>query len=281
MGRFTKLETGDGAQPEKDAEAGPFGLRARVRPKEITPATGMDYDLGHYQQQGDASFFSGDYKKALRHYSRAMEVDNSAVEPWIGQILSLLMMGQSREAVTWAMRATELFPEEPRLASLQGLALASTGARQRAIACSDFAMGCPGPHAQGAFVWAIRGQILSRADNPNAAFCLDKAREVRQPGDWKVMALIGGFLMGEKKWARALEFLKPAVEANPGNAWLWKLVGIANENLAFTQRAMEAYMAALDIDPNDREAQSLLVRLSQVPLPVRLWRRLFGRKKSS
>jgi len=272
MGRFSKLETGAGASPEKDPDEGPFGLRTRVRPKEQQPDTSADYDQGHYQAEGNKHFYSGDYQKAMRAYSRAMQVDHSAIEPWVGQILSLIKMKQYREAAMWSIRGTELFPEDARLASLQGLSLALTGARQRAIACSDFAMGRP--NGATAFTWAIRGQILSHAENPNAPFCFEKVLETRDPGDWQILALVGDFLLTERKWARGLEFLKMAVQINSGNAWLWKRVGYANEHLAFTQPALEAYRSALEINPNDKEASASIARLAATSLPTRLWRRL-------
>lgn len=275
MGRFSKLETGAGSQPERDPDEGPMGLRSRVRPSVAAEdATGPDYDQGHYQAEGDRLFYSGDFKMALRAYSRAMQVDNSAVDPWIGQILSLVKMKQHREAAMWAMRAMELFPQEPRLASLQGVTMALTGARQRAIACSDFAMARAGN--ADAFTWAMRGQILSYCENPNAAFCFDKVMETRERNDWRILALVGDFLLTQRKWARGLEFLRPAVEINSSNGWLWKRLGYASEQLGLTQPALEAYRAALEINMSDREAQESLRRMGSVPLPVRLWRRLRG-----
>lgn len=276
MGRFSKLETGAGAESEKDSEKGPFGLRTKVRNKpQADSSAGPDYDQGHYQAEGDKFFFNGEYEKSLRAYSRAMQVDHSAIEPWIGQVLALINMKQYREATMWAMRAVELFPEDANLSSLQGLTLALTGARQRAISCSDFAMARPGGGC--AFTWAMRGQILSHADNPNAAFCFDKVEETRNPEDWRILMIVGDFLVNEKKYARGLQFLRKAVENTSGNAWLWKRIGFANEHLGFTQPALEAYTTALDINPNDRQAQEHLKRLASVPLPVRIWRRFFRR----
>ena len=275
MGRFSKLETDAAGSPLEDPGEGAYGLRARVRPKAAAEESGEpDYDQGHYLAEGDRLFYTGEFQKSIRAYSRAMQVDHSTVEPWIGQVLALIRLKQSREAAMWAMRAMELFPEEPRLASLQGLTLALSGSRQRAIACSDFAMSRPG--GGSAFTWAVRGQILSHSENSNAGFCFQKVMETRDPADWKILAQVGGFLLSEKKWAKALEFLSPAVQMNPSNPWLWKQVGIANEHLGFTQPAMEAYGAALEINRNDREASEHIKRLTSVPLPVRLWRRFKG-----
>lgn len=275
MGRFSKLETGGGASPDDGPDEGASGLRTRVRNKPGAPArTGIDYDQGHYVAEGDRFLYSGDYQKALRAYSRAMQVDHSAIEPWVGQVIALVRQGQAREAAMWAMRAVELFPQDPRLLSLQGLTLALNGSRQRAISCSDFAMSQPG--GGSAFAWMVRGQILAISDNANAAFCFDKVMETREPGDWRILALTGEFLLEQKKWARALEFLRPATEANPSNGWLWKRLGFANERLGLSQPAMQAYRAAAELNPNDRDAHASVQRLGSIPLPVRIWRRMTG-----
>lgn len=279
MGRFSKLETGAGEGPEKEPGEGPFGLhlKPRRRGSDEDTGTSVDYDQGHYLAEGHKYFYSGDYQKAMRAYSRAMQVDHSAIDPWVGQVLSLIMLKQNREAAMWALRGTELFPEDARLVSLQGLTLALTGARQRAISCSDFAMSRP--NGGTPFAWAMRGQILSLCENPNAGFCLQKVEETRDPGDWQILATVGEFLLAQRKWARAIDFLRPAVEIQPGNGWLWKRLGLAYEHLAFTQKAMNAYNCALEINPNDKEATECIRRLTSVPITQRIWRR-FQRGKA-
>lgn len=267
MGRFRKLETGTPAAPAAGDDP---GTGRKSDGGHWTP----DYDQGHYLAEADRLFYSGEYQKALRSYSRAMEVDHAAIEPWKGQILCLIKLKQTREATMWALRAIELFPEAPELVNLQGLTLALSGANQRAISCSDFAMSLP--DGGTAFTWLIRAEILARADNPNAAYCYEKVKDLRNPADWRLMALAGSFLLDQKKWAMAVDFLRPAAELQPTSPWLWTLLGTANEKLGFTQPAMQAYRTALDVNPNYRPAQDAMARLVAVPLPVRLWRRLRG-----
>lgn len=174
MGRFRKLETGTPAAPAAGDDP---GTGRKSDGGHGTP----DYDQGHYLAEADRLFYSGEYQKALRSYSRAMEVDHAAIEPWKGQILCLIKLKQTREATMWALRAIELFPEAPELVNLQGLTLALSGASQRAISCSDFAMSLP--DGGTAFTWLIRAEILARADNPNAAYCYEKVKDLRNPAD--------------------------------------------------------------------------------------------------
>jgi len=243
-----------------------------VAPEE---AVGPDYDQGYYLAEAENLFYQGDYQKALRLYSRAMQVDQSTVDPWIGQVLSLIELGQKREAAMWALRSLELFPEDPRLISLQGLTYALNGTIKRGLACSDYAISQPLPAT--AFIWAVRGHILSLADNQNATFCFDKAMEVRQKDDWKTPLRIGLLLISEKKWSRAAEFLELAVQVNGKNPFAWKKLGFAREQLGLAQPALEAYQAAIHLNVADKEADDAMRRLTCTSLPVRLWRRLFGR----
>lgn len=274
MGRFSKLETGAAAQPQAPTEGTHEFPRVRKKREDSAPA-GPDYDQGHYQSEADKLYFEGEYQKALRLYSRGMTVDQSSIDPWIGQVLCLVELKQNREATMWVLRALELFPEEPRLISVQGLTYALTGTTKRALACSDYAM--TKQSSDPAFVWAIRGQILSLADNANANFCYDKAMEVRQKDDWRTPMRIGLWLLNEKKWSRAAEFLDEAVQLNQRNAFLWKKLGYARERLGLTQPALECYNAALHLNADDREADHALARLAGTSLPERLWRRLFSK----
>jgi tetratricopeptide (TPR) repeat protein len=275
MGRFSKLETGSGASPQPDKpelEEGRPRL-SRKRDEQALPST--DYDQGHYVAEAEKLYFSGEYQKALRQYSRAMQVDQSQVDPWIGQVLCLIELKQYREAMMWALRGLELFPEEPRLISVQGLAYALNGTVKRGLACSDYAISRPG--ASNGFTWALRGHILSLADNSNAAFCFDKAMEVRQKDDWRTPMRIGLLLVQEKKWSRAAEFLQAAAEANPRNGFLWKKLGLARERMGLSQAALEAYQAALHLNTDDREASASIERLTSTGLGARVWRRIFNR----
>jgi len=280
MGRFSKLETGSSGKPDSSPSnsESPVGL-PRVKSRPDLPVsqgqTPADYDQGHYLAEGDTLFYQGEYQKALRYFSRAMQVDQSSVESWIGQVKCLIEMKQYKEASIWVLRGLELFPEDPRLVSLQGLTYALNGTVKRAIGCSDYAISRPVPAT--AYVWAVRGHILSIADNQNAAFCFDKAMEVRAKEDWRTPMEIGLLLLAERKWSRAVEFLQCAVQANQKNRFLWKKLGYASERLGLNTAAHEAYTAALHLDAGDREAAHALRNLTSTSLPVRLWRRLTNR----
>ncbi len=270
MGRFSKLETGDAG--ESGQTPSPAAVRARAAA--AADANSPIYDHGYYAAEADRLFFAGEFEKALRVYSRAIQADHAQIGPWLGQVLCLVEMKQTKEALIWVKRGLELFPEEARMISLQGVAYAQQGMLQRGIGCSDYALQIT---AADPMVWLLRGQILTLADNRNAQACFDKAMETRRPGEWQVPMMAGMFLLERRKWTQAAEFLRKAVAENTGLDHLWVLLGKANEQLGVTQAALDAYQAALDLNPSNQQAQNSVARLSRTPLLVRVARRLMGR----
>jgi tetratricopeptide (TPR) repeat protein len=265
MGRFSKLETGANSEPVP-APAGPAGGRPMDEP-------GIAYDAGYYLGEAARLYFSGNAQKALRIYSRAAQMDHSQVDAWVGQVLCLLELKQYKEALVWVKRGLELFPEEPRLISLEGAVYANQGMTQRGLGCSDFAMSKPGADALS---WVLRGEILGLADNKNAPFCFQKAMEVKRPEDWQTPMQAGLLLLRQKKWPLAADYLKSAAEINPHNQYLWMRLGYAYERLGLTQLALEAYNAAGSLGTTGTAADDAISRISQTPLLVRFFRRVFG-----
>jgi tetratricopeptide (TPR) repeat protein len=178
------------------------------------------------------------------------------------------------EAQNWSRRALEIFPEDARLISLQGLAYAMAGTVQRGLACSDFALSRQG---NDPLTWMVRGLILELAENPNSAPCLHKALEVRSPHDWRIALLIGMILMNLNRQGKALEYLEIATKEAPGNDLCWERLGEACGRLGLGSRAAEAYRTALQINPSNQKASQGLASVTNSSVIVRLMRRLFRR----
>lgn len=277
MGRFSKLETHVPAS-SSPSDAGkatvPEGFGTRRTPKaDLLP--GPDYDARYYQMEGDRYFYHGDYEKSLRMYSRAIQMDHSTVEPWIGQVRCLIELKQAKEAMVWVKRALELFPEDARLISVQGMTYARTGMVERGLACSDYALGRPGLSAADPLVWVLRGAILSLGDSRNCEICFSKAMESGQGDDWRTPLSLGLNLLNQKKYAKAVEFLEAAVHVEQRNDFLWERLGYARERLGLGQNAMEAYDAALHQNDGNKAAQDGLARMQRSSVWTRIARRLF------
>jgi tetratricopeptide (TPR) repeat protein len=243
-----------------------------VHRDEETEPLQQHYDHAHYVAEAEHAYFHGDYRKALRIYSRAIQADHSQVVPWVGQVMCLIELHQFREATVWVKRALEMFPEDARILSIQGAVYANMGMAQRAIGSSDYALA---RNATDPLVWVLRGEILSLADNQNSAFCFQKAIETKQADDWHTPMQVGLILIRQRKWAAAADYLKMAVQLHTGNGFLWTSLGRAHEQLGLSQAALDAYTAALSLNPNDLVAEKGIASVVHASFIKRLWRRIF------
>jgi tetratricopeptide (TPR) repeat protein len=173
--------------------------------------------------------------------------------------------------MTWTKRALELFPDDARMVSLQGLVYAHQGMVQRALGCSDYAMNLSGADPLS---WVLRGEILALAANKNAMFCFEKAMETRMADDWQTPLRIGLFFYTQKRWPQALDYLKIAVQNNTRNDYLWTRLGQTNERLGMSHPALDAYRAALELNSLNRNAELGMARVAGGPFFMRWLRRL-------
>jgi tetratricopeptide (TPR) repeat protein len=268
MGRFSKLERTDGTgEPEPVAKPGvPPGSKG-------PPLESFDYPTA--LQRAEDHFYKGEYEKALRFYSRALQTENSQPAPWIGQLICLVQMKQIKEADLWLQRGLELFPEDASLLSLRAVVLARKGMTKRGIGTSDYAMTRGGSTP---LPWIARGEVLTLAESKNAGFCFEKAMEAAAADDWKTPFLIGLFHFDQGIWATALEYLQKAASRGAGTYWLWYLLGVCYARLSFKQEAVDALRQSLALNAGYPPAQEMLRKVTHRPLLGRLFGG-FGRKR--
>lgn len=274
MGRFSKLERtgqnpGDTDVPIRPG-AGQPGAAAGAASKPIE-----SYDYPTAMQRADEHFYRGEFEKALRFYSRALQTENAQPTPWIGQIICLLQMKQMKEADLWVQRALELFPEDSSLVSLRAVVMARNGMVKRAVGTSDYAMTRGGSTP---LAWIARGEVLTLAESKNAGFCFEKAMETALPDDWKTPFLIGLVLHDQGVWASSLEYLQKAAARGAGNHWLWYLLGMCYLRLAFRQEAIDALRQSMALNPNYPPAQDAYHRVTHRNMIARFFGALVGKK---
>lgn len=249
MGRFDKLETQEAReQPEM----------ALMPEKEVAEIVTFDSLF----RQGEIHFYEGDYRKAHQLYARATQEDSTRREPWIGQALSLLMQGEKRDALIWAKRAAELFPEDSDILAVQGLAFGLQGMTKRALDTLEYAAG---RGAAGPLLWFCRGWALLEQDNANWKACFQRA-ETECGGDWKTAQRMGLVLMQYRKWALARSYLEKAAAQRSDNAFLWHQLGLALRRLGFPGKALEAQQRCLELQENHNAAQREIQKLKGLPV---------------
>ncbi len=97
---------------------------------------------------------------------------------------------------------------------------------------------------------------LLRANRPGEAIAVLEPLQADMPDDPDIAINMGGALILQRKWAKAVEILQKAVDASPENVLLWTNLAAAYLGRLETSgpkhqaRAIAAYEKALWIDPS-------------------------------
>ncbi len=284
MSRFSKLEW----EPEKSSSEKKLGDVLPIESGETeTKQEGEIYDYYFYLKKAEQLFYKGDYRNSLRQYSRALQMENSQIEPWIGQVLCLIYLNQLREADLWIARGLELFPENSLILSLRGLVYAINGMMKRAISTSDYALTLKS--GNNPLIWVIRGEILLLADNKNSVFCFEKAIEITNKADWQTPMLIGMIYYKNKYYTQASQFFQKACSINLSHYYLWYCLGNSYKKLGFIQKSIEAFKRSVELKQDFKEGNTALHSITHTSiikhililplLPFRIIKNYFVGKK--
>ncbi len=263
MSRFKNLEF------DRDDEAH-RGLSEQVH------RGGDVIDAQHHFREAQERFHEGRFEKALRSYGRALEHNAAMAEAWVGQVRSLLELGDAKEARLWADKALELFRDHPELIAAKSVALAREGCLMEAMKVSDAALSQKG---ESPYVWQARGEVLLARGQRNEDFCFAKAVELA-PKDWFERVVIARIYRLYKLTAVALKWLHDALALHASSAFLWVQIGECQAALGITAEARGSLINALAIDSDCPGARTALNAVDSEPPSRKIWRtitRFFGR----
>ncbi|HTV47451.1 MAG TPA: tetratricopeptide repeat protein [Phycisphaerae bacterium] len=214
---------------------------------------------------------NGYHESALRHYSRALEMDKSLVAGWVGQVQMLIALAEYPEAELWSRKALELFKNNADLLAVRGQALCRMGDLKNAQASCDAAI-----NQQGSFSipWIARGELmLARKENIDD-YCFDKA--VQLDPDWLVLLEIGTIYLHYDRATKALQRIRLAVEKTPDHAYCWYCQGVCELALGLTGPAEKSFNHCLQLMPKHSLALRSLNELKQNRrVLLNFFRRLF------
>ena len=97
---------------------------------------------------------------------------------------------------------------------------------------------------------------LLRANRPGEAIAVLEPLRADLPNDPDIAINLGGALILQRKWSKAIQMLKKAVDVSPENVLLWTNLAAAHLGRLETSgpkhqaRAIAAYEKALGIDPS-------------------------------
>jgi tetratricopeptide (TPR) repeat protein len=257
MARFDKLELASRspANPESAVE-----LR-------------KSFEETDWIKQADGERRTGQYENALRLYSRALELDKSLVQGWLGQVQMLVYLDECVEAEVWSRKALELFPNNGELLAARAQALCRTAdTRQAQVVCD----GSFKQAGQSAYRWIVRGELLVAGSQDLDRHCFDKAQQI--DADWLVPLEIALIYLHYRLPSRGLDRVRLAVETAPDRHYCWYVQAQCEIELGLTTRAHTSLKRCLELSPGHVEAERRLTEVRHGGMPwFRTLRRLFGR----
>jgi tetratricopeptide (TPR) repeat protein len=253
MRRFSRLEFGD----RSDEGAGKRGAGEEIRDDE------------YFHKQALRYFLAGDFEVALRNYSRALEQNSTFYPGWLGQVLMLIELGEYKEAVVWADKALQMFPEHPELLAAKAVACARDGKMDKALTYSDNSIAKDNVTSR---VWLARAEVLLNRKSNIAQNCISKA--VSAAGeDGPMVRLQAGRLLNQRgDYAAALQHLRTISDELPKSALVWFELGCCQAGLGRPE-AKVSFEQALKLHPAWRPAQEALRKVKTKGF----FARLFGR----
>lgn len=250
MDRFTRLEFDD-----KPPKKGPDGEPIR--------------DAEYFYKNAYRYWFAADFELALRNFSRVLEENSSIFGAWSGQTMALIELGEYPEAVIWADKALDLFPEHPELLALKAVAYSRDAKFEKAIAYSDNSVSKSDVTAR---VWLARAEVLLNRKSPVAENCISKA--VSAAGELGPVVKLDAarLLRRKRRYTKAISYLNEVIQAVPKSALAWFELGCCQAKLGLPQ-AKVTFEQCCNLRPDWLEPQKELKRISKSGI----FRRLFGR----
>lgn len=226
-----------------------FGSGNELSSAEERPAKTELYYLHGAQE----AFESGRFEGALRGYAKVLEFNPQSAAAWIGQVRSLIELGEFKEAQVWADKALGSFPNEPELLAAKAVSLARLGDLQGALSYSDAAVEA---QISTPYIWLARGDVLLARKEKRAEYCFEKALALAGQ-NWFVLWLTARVQAFYQHFAKALRFAQQALTLEPGRAVLWLETGRCQMQLGLVTQAQNSFEQARELDPECSAQTSL------------------------
>ena len=211
MDRFSQLEFGEVSPERKPTFSG-------------EPIHGADY----FYKEALKYWLAGDFEPALRNYSRVLEKNSTVFDAWVGQVLMLNELGEYHEAIVWADKALELFPEHPELLAVKAMACCRDAKLEKAIAYSDNSISRDNVTAR---VWLARAEVLLNRKSPIADNCISKAISIAGSNAPVIKLEAARLLRKKGSYSTAIGYLNEVVKVFPKSALAWYNLGCCQAEL--------------------------------------------------
>jgi len=253
--RFQKLEL-ETSQQQQHAPSQAAHTFANATTQQYVPDA--LHDSAHWMSVAEQNRRRGLFEEALRHYSRAVELDRAVVRGWVGQVQMLIALDEFQEAELWARKALELFRNNGELLAARAHALCRCGDLKNAQASCDAALAQPG---QSAYPWVVRGDLMLARKDSVEEHCFNKA--VQLDPDWLILLEIAAIYLYYRRHAKALTRFRQAVEKAPDQSYCWLRQGQCEATMGLDKSARRSLKQCLDLDPKNDTARQLIDELNE------------------
>lgn len=237
-------------------------------PDDQSPAN-PDYTGAYCLEQGDEFFIRGDYKQALRWYTRAMDKEPKMIEPWVAMLRVLITKGDLAESAAWIHRGLVLFPNNPHLLALSNVQLARRNMKAKALADSAELLernkNLPIAHM-------CRGEVMLHCGEKHFDYLFRETLDIVKPDDWKTPLMISMILLNAGQMRYAAEYLDEASRRNSQYAPIWFMLGQAHAARGDRRQMNHAFNQVRLLC---EEGDPLLARIDEVHCAP-MWKRLGG-----
>jgi tetratricopeptide (TPR) repeat protein len=213
-------------------------------------------DEHYWSKLADTHRREGNYENALRFYSRALEIEKSMVDLWVGQVQMLVLLSEYAQASMWANKAMELFPSHGDLLASRAQAVCRQGNQKQATSLSDSALTGRG---ETAYQWQVRGELMVVTKQKSDRHCFDKAQIISS--DSLVPLESGLIYMHHRQYVKAQQRLQVALEKKPDSHYAWYLMGVCQRKLGLADTATRSLQRCMELCPNHQDARAELAKL--------------------
>lgn len=214
----------------------------------------------------------GQCEEALRLYTRCLKEDRTVIPAWVGQVQMLVELGEYDEARLWSDKALEAFRNNGEILAAKAQACARLKDFRAAYACSDAALHSPG---SSAWRWQSRGEVLIAKGERLHVECFEKALS-EADATWFDRVIVGAIYMFYGQSGRAVQYLRQAIELEPGHGYNWFMLGQCQAALGCTAAAREAFDHCIQLAPRYQPAREARQNVAQRSWLSNLWRKVRG-----
>ena len=204
-------------------------------------------------RDGQQLIGKGHFSQAVELFDQQKKVDPSDPQPYFYSGMALGQMGDWTAAAAQLAEAVRLDPENPRYTIAYANALARSGQNEPAMAALGSFDQERVKELEPALLWLLSETYLRTGSHDQALLVLDVLAG-KNAGEARVNLLRGQVYLVKGDYERARGLVEKSIESEPAeNALAYSILGMALYQLGDKEGSKEAFLKAVDQDPDNVE----------------------------